>query len=133
MVWSPQDPCGSCSKADAPPPPEFRVYLGIRTVGDHRLVVASIIRVATKTFPCDVGDVSSLEALRDTVKQSPDTLVSALIEAGFGRRIAEIRQDSKPCSSPMISPNVLAFPVERLDCTSSAAKWTVVARASKFP
>ena len=41
----------------------------------------------------DVYVDAAYEALRDTVKQSPDTLVSALIEARFGRRIAEIRQD----------------------------------------
>lgn len=62
MVCSPQDLSGSWAKADTPPPPEFRRYLSVRTVGDHRLVVAAIIRIATKTFPGDVGDVSILQA-----------------------------------------------------------------------
>ena len=38
-------------------------HFTIRTVGDHRFVVASIIRIATKTFPGDVGDFSILQAL----------------------------------------------------------------------
>jgi hypothetical protein len=63
MACSPQDPCGSWAKADTPPPPEFRGYLAIRTVGDHRFVVTSIVDIATQTFPGDVGDVSILQAL----------------------------------------------------------------------
>lgn len=58
-----EDPCGSCAKADAPPPPEFRGYLAVRTVGDHRFVIALVVDIATQTFPGDVGDVSTLQAL----------------------------------------------------------------------
>ena len=34
-------------------------------------------------------------ALREVIEESPDTLISTLIETRFGRRIAEIHQDIK--------------------------------------
>lgn len=41
----------------------------------------------------DVYIDAAYESLRDTVRKAPDTLISDLIEARFGRRAAEIRQD----------------------------------------
>ena len=41
----------------------------------------------------DVYVDPAYEALADVVRQAPDTLISALIESRYGRRIAEIRQD----------------------------------------
>ena len=56
IVCSSNDLCGSWAKAETPFPPEFLCHFDIGTVGDHRLKVASIVRVATKTFAGDVGD-----------------------------------------------------------------------------
>ena len=41
----------------------------------------------------DVYVAAAYADLRDVVRESPDTLISSLIESRYGRRIAEIRQD----------------------------------------
>src|SRR6059058_2904479 len=60
IVCSSKDRWGSWAKADAPPPPERRGHLAIWAGSDHRLKVASIVRIAAKTFPGDVGDFGVL-------------------------------------------------------------------------
>jgi GntR family transcriptional regulator len=55
----------------------------------------------------DVYIDAAYEALRETVRQSPDTLISTLIENRFGRRIAEIRQDIEG----VLIPDRLAKPL----------------------
>src|SRR3954452_20648998 len=56
IISSSKDRCGSWAKADAPSPPELGGHLAIWATSYHRFVVASIVRVAAKTFPGDVGD-----------------------------------------------------------------------------
>ena len=44
----------------------------------------------------DVYVDAAYSDLREAVCESPDVLISALIESRYGRRIAEIRQDVRP-------------------------------------
>src|SRR3954467_4032400 len=60
IICSSKDRWGSWAKADAPPPPELRVRFAIWAASDYRFVIASIVRVTTKTFPGDVGDLGVL-------------------------------------------------------------------------
>ncbi|UFZ05078.1 GntR family transcriptional regulator [Bradyrhizobium ontarionense] len=55
----------------------------------------------------DVYVDAAYASLRDSVRTTPDVLISDLIEARFGRRAAEIRQDIEP----VLIPDDLAQPL----------------------